>query len=174
MPIRNIWSFEPGECLTAERMIKSLKDVQLYFPLRDTGVDILAVKGGKHAGIQVKESRYYSERSTIPAHCWHQISLRKMKRNINSVQFYVFLTYFPKENESKMSFENRFIVVPTDELKGRLQYKKIVKNDIYSFYFNFNEERILDKRVIKDTDPQKIDYTDFRDAWRLVNNFFSE
>ena len=56
MPIRNLWSLEPGECIVAEELIKRLK-CDVYFPIRDVGIDLLAVKGAKHIGIQVKESR---------------------------------------------------------------------------------------------------------------------
>lgn len=56
MPIRNMWSLEPGECLTAEKLAKI---GEVFFPLRDVGVDLLVVKGGKHVRLQVKESRYY-------------------------------------------------------------------------------------------------------------------
>jgi len=57
MPIRNLWSLESGEVVTVEAMLENIKDIEVYFPLHDIGVDLLAVKGKKHASVQVKESR---------------------------------------------------------------------------------------------------------------------
>ena len=55
LPVRNIWSLEPGECIVAEEIMKRLK-YEVFFPLRDIGIDLLVVKSNKHVGIQVKES----------------------------------------------------------------------------------------------------------------------
>jgi hypothetical protein len=64
MPIRNLWSLESGEVVTAEAILDNIedKDVQVYFPLHDIGTDLLVVKGKKHVSIQVKESRYFTKR----------------------------------------------------------------------------------------------------------------
>ena len=43
MPVRNLWSLEPGECLVAEEILNRLKNVEVYFPIRDVGVDLLVV-----------------------------------------------------------------------------------------------------------------------------------
>jgi hypothetical protein len=102
MPIRNLWSLECGEVVTAEALLKNVKGCEVYFPVRDVGIDLLVVKGKKHVSIQVKESRYYPQRIS-----WHVI-FRKKFRDKERVDFYVFLTYFPKYRE----FENKFIIVP--------------------------------------------------------------
>lgn len=39
MPVRNIWSLEPGECIVAEEIIKKL-GCEVYFPVRDVGLDL--------------------------------------------------------------------------------------------------------------------------------------
>jgi hypothetical protein len=63
MPVRNIWSFEPGECFTAEKLGE--EGLKVFFPLRDVGADLLVVNGKKDAGIRVrqllamKSMRYY-------------------------------------------------------------------------------------------------------------------
>lgn len=64
VPIRNVWSLEPGECIVAEEIMERLK-CEVYFPVRDVGLDLLIVKGDKHVGIQVKESRYYISRTSL-------------------------------------------------------------------------------------------------------------
>ena len=37
MPIRNMCSLEPGECLTAEKLVKI---GEVFFPLRDVGARV--------------------------------------------------------------------------------------------------------------------------------------
>ncbi|MDH5482745.1 MAG: hypothetical protein OEY22_07700 [Candidatus Bathyarchaeota archaeon] len=98
MPIRNLWSLEPGECIVAEEIFDKLKDLEVFFPVHDVGVDLLVVKGKKHVGIQVKESRYYIGRtwkSGHVGHSWQQIKKVKFDGNKGKVDFYVFLTYLP-------------------------------------------------------------------------------
>jgi hypothetical protein len=86
---------EPGECIVAEEMLNKLKDVEVFFPVRDVGVDLLVVRGKKHVGIQVKESRYYIKRtwkSGHQGHSWQQLKKIKFERSRGKVDFYVFLT----------------------------------------------------------------------------------
>ena len=106
MPIRNIWNLEPGECFAAERLAKI---GEVFFPMHDIGGDLLVVKGEKHVGIQVKESRYYvgrKWRSGHVGHSWHQIRKKKLLRS--EVDFYIFLTYL---NIPKRDWHARFEIV---------------------------------------------------------------
>jgi hypothetical protein len=66
-----MWSLEPGECIVAEEMLHELDDVDVYFPVHDVGVDLLVVRGKKHGGIQVKESRYYKSHAWKSGHVGH-------------------------------------------------------------------------------------------------------
>ena len=116
MTIKNFWSLEPGECFVAEELDKRLKkkNCQVFFPLHDTGTDLLITKGEKHIGIQVKESRSYKKRDKISENSWHQISKKKLK-DFETVDFYVFVTYIPKDGERK--FEKKFFEIVTENLK---------------------------------------------------------
>ena len=60
MPIRNIWSLQPGECLVAEKMMEIL-NLDVYFHIKDVGTDLLAIRNGRPVRIQVKGSRYYGK-----------------------------------------------------------------------------------------------------------------
>jgi len=96
-----MWSLQPGECLTAEKLAKIGK---VFFPLRDVGVDLLVVKGDKHIGLQVKESRYYH--------------LRKLKKKIKfkgAGKKNVYSFYFHFENEKV--WDERVKNGPTDYSK---------------------------------------------------------
>lgn len=54
MPIRNMWSLECGEVLTAEAISEHVKGSDIYFPLHDIGTDLLVMMGCNHVSIQVK------------------------------------------------------------------------------------------------------------------------
>jgi len=173
MPIRNIWSLEPGECITAEKIMEELKDCEIYFPLHDVGIDLLVAKRDKHIGIQVKESRYYIGRvwrSGHRGHSWHQVKEKKFQRDKEKVDFYVFLTYFPVYGEHKLSyFENKFLVVPSKELEKRMKIKDPGKNRVYSFCFHFEDSKVWDERVIyKGEYKELMDYSSYLNAWDLL------
>jgi hypothetical protein len=163
MPIRNMWSLECGEVLTAEAVIENVKGVEVYFPLHDIGTDLLLMMGCNHISIQVKESRYFTSRvlKGTKGHSWHQI--HKLKLEKEKVDFYVFLTYLPRFGEYKMSsFENKFLIVPATDLKEFAESKNSGKTGIYSFYFNFEGKRVVDKR------DGVTDYSKYFEAWNLV------
>ena len=165
MPIRNFYSLECGEVLTAETLIERLEDVEVYFPLHDVGIDLLVVKGKKFVSIQVKESRYFTKRKykgTI-GHSWHQIHKRKFIRDIEKVDFYVFLTFYPIVGEHKLSsFENKYLIVPTLDLEKLIKNKSSGSRKIYSFYFRFEGAKVIEKRDII------TDYSKYLNNWSLI------
>ncbi len=119
MPIRNLWSLECGEVITAEALLKNIKDCEVYFPVRDVGIDLLVVKDKKPVSIQVKESRYYQRK-----HSWHCISRKKFSSK-EIIDFYVFLTYLPKYGKHKMKkFENKFLIFPNHKLETYVNREK--------------------------------------------------
>jgi hypothetical protein len=167
MPIRNMWSLECGEVLTAEALTEKFKGegIEIYFPLRDIGADLLAVKGKNHVFIQVKESRYFKHRKikdTI-GHSFHQVDKSKLDKN--NVDFYVFLTYLPQDGENKLeSFKKQFLIVPTKNLRGLAGHKKSGKKGVYSFYFHFDGKKVFDKR------DGLTDYSEFLESWNLIRD----
>lgn len=173
MPIRNLWSLEPGECIIAEELLEKLKNVEVFFPVRDIGVDFLVVRGRKHIGIQVKESRYYIGRtwkSGHVGHSWQQLKKIKFDRSKGKVDFYVFLTYLPISDEHKIgSFEYKFLVVPSSELEKRVALKDAGKRAIYSFCFHFQDKNVWDERVTSTLDNPLTEYSEFLNAWNLVD-----
>lgn len=171
MPVRNVWSLEPGECIVAEELIKRLK-CDVYFPIRDVGIDLLVVKGAKHIGIQVKESRYYISRkwkSGHIGHSWHQIKKKKFIRDKGKVDFYIFLTYYPVIGKYRIShFENKFLIVPYSELEKRVTIKDPGRRQIYSFCFHFEDTNVWDERVTVALNNRLTNYSEFLNAWHLI------
>jgi hypothetical protein len=166
MSIRNFWSLETGEVITVEELLKRIESIEVYFPLRDVGVDLLVVRGSRHVGIQVKESRYYVDREwkgTI-GHSWHNLSRKSFLRESKAVDFYVFLTYLPRYGEHRMrTFENGFVIVPTDELEKRVERKPAGSRGIYTFCFNFEGAKVIEKR------DEITDYSEYLDRWDLIS-----
>jgi hypothetical protein len=172
LPIRNLWSLEPGECIVAEEILNEFKDVEVFFPVHDVGVDLLVVKGKKHVGIQVKESRYYIGRtwkSGHVGHSWQQIKKVKFDRSRGKVDFYVFLTYLPIQGEHKVSsFGYKFLILPSSDLEKRMSAKGPGKRAVYSFHFHFEDKNVWDERVTVTLDDERTNYSQFLNAWDLV------
>ena len=177
MPLKNMWSLNPGEVLTAERVSEEISDCQVYFPLHDRGIDLSLVRGTKHCSIQVKESRFFQKRKWSSS--WHQIAKGNIELEKNSRKiipdFFVFLTYCPEESETKISkFTERYIIIPTTDLKEKLISKKD-SNGKYSFYFAFNGDNAWDIR--EHTTGYKpgdgVPYTAYLEQWRLLDEALS-
>jgi len=165
MPIRNLWSLESGEVVSAEAILDNIKDSEVYFPLHDIGTDLLIVRGKKLVAVQVKESRYYTttEWKGSRGHSWHQIHKKKFLRDKLKLDFYIFLTYLPRFGEHRLSaFENKFLIVPTLDLEKLIENKPSGIKEIYSFYFNFEGKKIVEKR---DTIT---DYSEYLNRWGLI------
>ena len=94
MTIKNFWSLEPGECIVAEELNKRLNDCQIFFPLHDTGTDLLITKGKKHIGIQVKESRSYKNRTEFPKTACNKLVKTNSKVGVS----YTFNSDLPNEH----------------------------------------------------------------------------
>jgi len=96
------------------------------FPLHDLGVDLLVVRGSRHVGVWVEQSRYYVDREWKGSigHSWHHLSRKSSLREKKTVDFYVFLIYLPRYGQHRLrTFETKFVVVPTDELEKRIERK---------------------------------------------------
>lgn len=153
---------ETGEAVTAEALLENVEGCEVYFPVRDIGVDLLVVKGSRHVGIQVKESRYYTGTGGEAGHSWHQLSAKNLRRK--GPDFYVFLTYVPMYGErSVRTFENRFVIVPAVDLERLVVRKPSGKKGVYSFYLSFDGNRVTETR------DGSADYSEYLDRWDLIS-----
>jgi len=160
-----MWSLQPGECIVAEQILERLK-CEVYFPVHDTGIDLLVVRGDKKVGLQVKESRYFvgREKKGEIGNSWHHVDARKFQRDRNRVNFYVFLTYLPRLGVHRISsFDQKFVIVPTNVLEKNLKSKKSGKKGVYSFYFNFRDKHVTERR------DKITDYAKYTDNWKLID-----
>ncbi len=165
MPVRNMWSLHPGEVLTAEKVKAQLPDVDVYFPLRDVGIDLLLVRGNLHCSVQVKESRYHQTGQWLNS--WHQVTERALSPLASSrrkaADFFVFLTYYPNVGTTGVpKFTERYIIVPISDLIS-LASKKRASNGVYSFCFSFDDPKVIEYR-----EEPPVDYTSFLENWGLI------
>lgn len=137
----------------AERLAVERPDLKLYFPIKDVGVDLLAVPvSGRPVSIQVKESRTFDSGST-----WHQVREEKL----TAADVFVFISYVPSDRGGRTVFANEFVVVPQQDLRDLCKRKKAPQGK-YSFYFKRNGESLVESR------DGEIDFSKFLSAWRLI------
>ena len=172
MTLKNMWSLNPGEVLAAQKLLDEVKLCEVYFPLKDTGTDLLVVRGQRHCRIQVKESRLYGGKESQRqgrSHSWHQVSKNNIQGGAETppVDFFVFLTYVPKMGVKKISsFDYLNIVVPFKELEDRLRSKKPNKKGTYYFYFEF--DRVDQGSVLETRDKPQQEYGRYLEKWCLI------
>lgn len=152
--MKNFYSLNAGEFFVAQELLRVRKDISLYFPLKDVGVDLLAIKnnGNKPVRIQVKESRTY-----INDNSWHQIRENK----IQDADIFVFISYVQANKNQRSGFDKDYVVIPQADLKQICSKKKCSKGK-YSFYFYSKKGQLLDFR------DEECDLTRFQSAWNLI------
>lgn len=153
--MKNFYTLNAGEWFVAEELARQRPDLELYYPIKDRGVDLLAVArdGSQSRRIQIKESRIYAGKD----HSWHQIRPEK----IDDADFFVFITYVPVVKKARAAFENDYAVIPRSELRRLCGGKKCSQGK-FSFYFRLAEGRLQEIR-----DGNR-DVTKFHRAWHLI------
>ena len=190
MPIKNFWSLEPGEAMVAETMRHQLPGWEIFFPVKDIGVDLLAVREagtsrGRMLTIQVKESKAYErrDRDVTPVDSvtgWFVLNPPKTRRSIPRVNFYVFVCSHYKFAGTRKLLTVSYVIVPTQELIRRLNYYKPHSEQRWDLYLVVEpNRRCLDWRGIgrknKDTEtarPER-DYSEFLNIWNQMDSAFS-
>ncbi len=152
--MKNFYALNAGEFFVAQEILKNRKDIRLFFPIKDDGVDLLAVKNNstRPTSIQVKESRIYPQ-----GFAWHQVRPEKIK----DADVFVFVSYVPIERGGKTEFEKDFVVIPSGVLLTLCESKKLNKGK-YSFYFAKEDNKLFDVR------DGRVEVTKFCRAWDLL------
>ena len=153
--MNNFYSLNPAEFFVAEEIQKRRPELQVFFPLKDVGADLLLVdpKRERPIYIQVKESRFYSKFGTS----WHQLKAGKE----NEADVFVFVTYLPSARRAKMTFVKDYMVIPKNRLIQLCAKKKRMR-DRFSFYFAPENGKVFEVR------DERIDVSEFHDAWNLI------
>jgi hypothetical protein len=152
--VKNFYSLNAGEFFVAQALLEKRRDLELYYPLKDTGVDLLAVRrdGGKPVRIQVKESRVYEGKS------WHQVR----KDKIGDADVFVFVSYIEGRRGRSAGFGKDFVVIPQSALRKMCSRKKCSQGK-YSFYCQVQGDgRLCDVR------DGCADLSPHHNAWQLI------
>lgn len=181
--MKNIWSLEPGEVNVTREIRDHLKELEVFFPAKDVGVDLIAVKNlssplenRRVVSMQVKESgEYYTKRGQKLGYKrgWFTISAKKFHEYIHRVDFYIFVWYRQVSGRKRPRYKTYFIIVPTYELAERIKHKK--KGKKYHFYLSIriggDENTVLDTRGIALKNQDIEEKKEFRDYSKYLNNW---
>lgn len=172
MPIRCYYSLNPGEAIVAEAIIANRSGVNVFFPHKDTGIDLvvfsdLAKRSRRSVTIQVKESRYHGN-----SHSWHQVKASKLAETETTVDAYAFVTYREVPDGARMKWKNEFVVVPTNDLRKLVKEKHGGVHKVFGFYFAFEDGKAWDVREarghIPDPNRGAKDYSKYYNNWDLL------
>lgn len=158
------YTINPGEFFVADTLSDKRKDLEVFFPFHDHGVDLVTLpsKGrGRLVTIQVKESRPWSGKP-YPPHSWHQVRVNK----IDAADIFIFVTYMPKGKSTPYEFAAEFMIIPQADL-GKLCRKKKVSAGKFDFYFCFGWEKGRVGECREHRHPP-LDVTRFWNAWQLI------
>jgi len=182
MAVRNMWSLEPGEVNVAREIRDRLKEFEVFFPIKDIGVDLLAVKNlsssenRRIVSIQVKESgEYYTRRGQKLGYKrgWYTLNVKKFYDYIDRVDFYIFVLYRQIPHKKRTRYKTDFVIVPTSELAKRIEHKK--KGKRCHFYLSFKVEgkegTFIDTRGITLKNQEIEEKAPFRDYSKYLNNW---
>jgi hypothetical protein len=182
MAYKNVFSFEPSELHTAEKIRELGKNYEVFFPIKDEAVDLIVTKNlaygeRKVITVQVKASRMFEKgvEKGLPRF-WIKLDPKKMEGYSKKIDFYVFVFYKTiYETEKVPHFEREYIVIPTIDLIQKSKNKKGWQRGWLNYYFLlYPDGSILDLRDVsrKNLEAERKKswrvYTQFRNAFRLL------
>ena len=133
---------------------------EIYLPLKDKGIDFIALKNEKSLKIQVKTSKFQKN-------SYYWFDLHKNKMIYNKDTFYIFVLFILPRR--RMMGKNRnYLIIPSLELE-----KYIKKNEIAS---KASDKNILNIFIYPDFINKKWIYKNKRkeiDLTKFWNNFSS-
>ncbi|MDP2735947.1 MAG: hypothetical protein Q8P12_07130 [bacterium] len=155
--MKNFYALNPGEFFVAQELIKQRPDLKLYFPIKDMGVDLLAVgKKNTPVSIQIKESRTYGRRGFS----WHEVK----KKKVAQADVFVFVSYVESTKGAKSTFRKDYLVMPRADLKTLCEKKKL-SGDKYRFHFGSKGDKLFETREGRNS---HFDVTKYNRAWNLI------
>lgn len=141
-----------GELLVAAELLS--RGIDVFLPLVDCGIDLVASIEKRFVRIQVKKSKFYPNAGCY----WQQIVKETFHKNKGSDVYYVFVL--------KRETEVNFLIVPStwiEENAGRFSTTK----KKWFFYFE------IENGKAKETRKSKLDMTGFLNNWDLLKVIMS-
>jgi predicted AlkP superfamily phosphohydrolase/phosphomutase len=142
--------------------LEKVEKCAIYLPMKDKGIDFIAVKNNKSTQIQVKTSKFLKN-----SYYWFDLSVKKMVYSDNTVYILVLYTLPRRKMLGKAK---NYLIVPSLKLKewingGMLALKKSDK-DIINFYVYPDEESLQWKYKNK---GKELDVTEYWNNFTPIN-----
>jgi len=138
-----------GELLVAGELLSQGYDV--FIPLVDAGIDLVAKVGKKFVQIQVKQSKLY-QRGGKFTHYWQSLRKKTFDNNKGKNIFYVFVL--------KRGTETNFLIVPSLWIEENSSKFDLDKNERYQLYFS-----PIKDGEIREVRKSGLDMTKFLNKW---------
>ena len=124
-----------GELQIIEYLEKNEK-CSIYLPMKDKGIDFIAVRDNKSVQVQVKTSKFQKN-----SYFWFDLSKKKMMYSENTI--YIFVLYvLPRR--TMLGKAKNYLVLPSLVLKQWIESGELAmksgNDDIFNFFVYPNEE----------------------------------
>ena len=175
MTYKNIFSFEPSELHSAEKIVELGKDYEIFFPVKDEAVDLIVTKNladgdRKVITIQVKASRMFEKglEKGLPRF-WIKLDPKKLEKFSKKVDFYIFVFYKTiYETDSIPHFEREYAVIPTKDLIEKSKNKKgWVQGWLNYYFFLYPNGEMID---LRDVNKKNLE-TEKKKDWRIYTKY---
>ena len=137
MTIKNLWSLNVDEVITAQKIKSELgKEYEVFFPinsqLKDIDLLLQHPRTGKSKSVQVKGSRTYSPKESEIEHLgwgydvrtsWNQVKDTSIFSPTNKIDFFIFVRHEEELTVRKRRIKQDYLVIPIKD------FRKITKNE---------------------------------------------
>jgi len=140
-----------GEMLVAGELLARGYDV--FIPLVDAGIDLVAIIEKRIVLIQVKQSKLYQRRGKF-THYWQTLNKKSFDENKGKNVFYIFVL--------KHGAEINYLIVPSLWLDKNSEKFDLVKGERWQLYFSpIKDGKIMEVR------RSDLDMTPFLNNWDI-------
>ena len=173
--MKPIFTIHAGEYLVAAEIEKSFKNVTVWLPSKDTGIDLLLTDktNKKTTSLQVKFSKdfnttYVKEylRPDIKGTGWW--SLNKEKIKLSKAEFWVFILYSLEKKS------NDYIIIEPKELIEVLTNLERKEKIIHCYMTVTNKKTAFETRGLSDIDIQSICNNTYTNTKRELTKYLNQ
>ena len=174
MTIKNLWSLNVDEVITAEKIKSELgRGYEVFFPinsqLKDVDLLIYNLKTGKSKSVQVKGSRTYepgrgkSKKMGNVKIGWNVIHAKSIFSPTNKIDFFVFVLHEEELSTRKRMIKQKYLIIPINDFRKITKTEKTKrKTGWYHYSFVIKEKTAME---FNNTRGKTIDFS------KYVNNF---
>ncbi len=173
--MKPIYTVNAGEYLVGSFIEENFKNLNIWIPSKDTGIDILLTNSGnnKSISLQVKFSKDFLPTSFddifqrgLKACGWWSLNLGKIEKS--EADFWIFVLHSFKHKE------NQFIIIKPSELIQKYKsFNKITKS-IQSYFWVTEKNRCWETRGLKKQDHILIANDHYKNEFRNFSKYLND